>query len=196
MLAQQVIINEGTIGLDKKGRDAWAHAVGLSLAGLSQDQASVADQAGQALHILKEEGTTVVFPRIVEQMREDMTQVSSLLHEKKTAARTQRMQADIVTTLKELIDAIKEMRKKIQDGESPGGSAGQQQNPPLLPGSAELKLLRSCQERVNRQTADFQSDHAQGGLDGDGHRELERIAGRQHDVAEMARKMNERITGQ
>lgn len=198
MLAQQVLINEGTLALDQKGKDAWAHADDLKLAALSQDQGGVADQAGQALNILKEEGTTVVFPRIVEQMREDMMQVASLLHDRKTGARTQRIENEIVTTLKEMIDSIKEMRKKLQDGES-GGSGGQQQSqqaPPLLPSSAELKLLRSCQQRVARQTSDFHGEHPATPLDAEARAELEQIAERQQEVAEMARKMNERITGQ
>ncbi|GMV96371.1 MAG: hypothetical protein AMXMBFR83_07370 [Phycisphaerae bacterium] len=204
MLAAQLIINERTLDLDKKGSDAWDHADELKLAALSQDQAGVADQAGQALHILKEEGTTVVFPRIVEQLREDMSGVSALLRDKKTGSRTQRTQADIVTTLKEMTEAIKELRRRIQNGEA-GGNQGQGQgqgggrgqNPPLLPGSAELKLLRSCQQRVARETSDFNAEREAGAaLDADGRRQLERIAARQREIAEMARKMNERITGQ
>lgn len=198
MLAAQLLINEGTLALDQKGRNAWAHAEELKLAGLAQDQTGVAEQAGQALHILREEGTTVVFPRIVEQMREDMSEVAALLAAKKTAARTQRVQADIVVTLKELIEAVKEMRKKVRDGESPGSSGGgPNQNPPLLPGSAELKLLRSCQQRVNRQTTDFHNEHGDPeGLDAEAQAQLGQITQRQEEVAEMARKMNERITGQ
>lgn len=196
MLAQQTIINEGTLGLDQKGHQAWDRADELRLAGLAQDQDSVAQQAGQALNILMEEGTTLVFPRIVEQMREDMGLVAAHLRDKKTGARTQRIQADIVTTLKQLIEAVQEMRRKVQSGES-GGESGQSRPPPLLPSSAELKLLRACQERVNRQTNDFHVEYGQAERQqADTRRELEQIAHRQQEVAEMARKLNERITGQ
>lgn len=203
MLAAQIIINDGTLNLDKKGAAAWDHADELKLAALAQDQAGVSEQAGQSLHILREEGTTVVFPRIVEQLAEDMTQVSVMLRDKKTGARTQRTQADIVTTLQEMIGSIKAMRQKIRDGEAGGnqqqngGNAGQSQNPPLLPGSAELKLLRSCQQRVTRETAEFDGEHTDpSALDDEARGQLQRIAERQQDIAEMARKMNERITGQ
>lgn len=195
MLARQTLINEGTLGLDKKGRQAWDRTDELKLAGLAQDQAGVADQAGQALNILKEEGTTVVFPRIVEQMREDMSQVASLLHDRQTGARTQRIQSDIVTTLKELIGAIRQLRDQLQSGQAGGNDSGQQKNPPLLPSSAELKLLRTCQERVNRQTQDFHAEHADA-PEAEARRALEQIARRQQEVAELARKMHERITGQ
>ena len=98
MLAQQLLINEGTLTLDKNHTDAWAHADELKLAGLAQHQVSVSDQAGQALHILKEEGTTVVFPRIVEQMRGHDS--GGLAARRRKRGHAQRIQADIVATLK------------------------------------------------------------------------------------------------
>jgi hypothetical protein len=198
MLARQLIINEGTITLDKIGAAAWVRADELKLAALSQDEQTVAEQAGQCLHILKEEGTTVVFPRIVEQLREDMLEVSALLSDKRTGSRTQRIEDEVVTTLKELIDAIKELRRQLQSGEMQPGGGGQQQNPPLLPSSAELKLLRSCQQRVNRQTTDFHEENpaSDASLSSDATRQLEQLTQRQREVAEMARKMNERMTGQ
>ncbi len=193
MLSRQLIINKGTGDLQDKGPTKWVHGDELALAGLAKDETKLADDAGQALHILKEEGTTIVFPQIVGQLQQDMIEVSRRLGEKKTGDSTQRVQTDIVNTLKELIDAIKELRKELQGAQGGGGGGGgNNNNPPLLPNSAELKLLRSCQERVNRQTEDFEKDNGSAG----DKRDLGRIADRQREVAEMARKMNERITGQ
>lgn len=198
MLARQLTINKGTTDLDAKGQAAWTHADELTLAGLALDEANLANEAGEALHILKEDATTIVFPRIVEQLRGDMQDVSGRLKGRSTGAGTQALEAEIVTTLEELIDAIKEMRQQLQSGEggSPGGGGGGQ-NAPLLPDSAELKLLRSLQVRVNHRTgAFFQAHGAPQERTSEQARELERIAERQKEVAEMARKMNERQTGQ
>ena len=97
-----------------------------------------------------------------------------------------------------MIESIEELHRKIQNGEQPsGGSPGQQQNPPLLPSSAELRLLRLCPQRVTRQTADFYDEHTDpADTDAEARGQVEQIARRQQEVAEMARKMNERMTGQ
>ena len=199
MLAKQLAINQDTVNLETKGRKAWVHADTLRLAGAAQDESALADQAGQALLILEEEGTTIVFPVIVEQLREDMQEVARRLREKKTGTATQRIEADVVTALEELIEAIKDLRKQRESGEMAPGGGGQSQNPPLLPDSAELKLLRSCQQRVNRQTLDaFETyDPSQDEPPSpEARRDLDRVADRQQKVADMARKMNERMTGQ
>jgi len=195
MLAQQLAVNKGTGTLDSKGRDAWTHGDELTLAGLARDEQSLVDQAGQVLEILKEEGTTIVFPRIVEQLRQDMVQLTGRLRDRQTGAETQRMEADIATALEELIDAVKQLQQELQEGE--GGAGGGGGSPPLLPDSAELKLLRSCQQRVNRQTLEFHKAYREAGeRDAQLREGLNRIAERQRELADMARKMNERITGQ
>lgn len=193
MLIKQTTIKEGTVTLQAKGPAAWAHADELKLAGLAQDETSLAGEADDALRILKEEGTTIVVPRLLEQLREDMLEITRRLKDKKTDELTQQMMAEIIATLEELIDSVKQMRQQIASGESPSGEQGQQGNPPLLPASAELKLLRSCQVRVNRQTAEYEKLTGEGP---DRERLIHKVADRQREVAEMARKMNEKTTGQ
>jgi hypothetical protein len=197
MLTRQLVINQSTVELDGKGAAAWTHADALRLAGLAADQESLSGAAADALLILKEEGTTIVFPVIVEQIRHDMQAVAVRLRERKADAITQGIEADIVTALEDLIEAIKELRKKIESGEMMPGGGGAPDDPPLLPDSAELKLLRACQERVNRQTKRFNETRGEGqGINAESTSALERITDRQSEVAEMARKMNERVTGQ
>jgi hypothetical protein len=196
MLAAQLTINKGTETLDAKDADAWRHADDLALAALAQDEKELARQAGEALHILKEDGTTIVFPRIVAQMQQDMRLVADRLNTRKTGQTTQQLEAEIVTTLEDLIEAIEQLRKQIDDGGSGGGGSGGD-DIPLLPDSAELKLLRSLQHRVHRITKTFWKDNSQADeWDQQQKDQLARIAERQNDVAEMARKMHERVTGQ
>lgn len=193
MLIKQTTIKEGTITLQAKGPAAWVHADELKLAGLAQDETSLAGEADDALRILKEEGTTIVVPRLLDQLREDMLEITRRLKDKKTDELTQQMMAEIIATLEELIDSVKQMRQQIASGESPSGEQGQQGTPPLLPASAELKLLRSCQVRVNRQTAEYEKLAGEGA---ERERLSHKVADRQREVAEMARKMNEKTTGQ
>src|SRR5439155_15461146 len=160
MLSQQLIINKGTEELDKKGMPAWTHADELSLAGISKDEGRLVEDAGAALHILKEDGTSIVFPRIVEQMQSDIREVARMLAQKMTGDQPQALQTAIVSTLQELIEAIKQKRQELQagGGGSSGGGGGNKPEP-LLPDSAELKLLKSCQERINKQTAGYSHAH-------------------------------------
>lgn len=195
MLARQLTINTGTETLDDKGKDLWTHADHLALAELAQDEKGLVKEAGEALHVLEEEGTTIVFPQIVEQMQEDMQEVADRLGESDTGADTQRVEADIVTTLEELIEAVKQLQDNPGGGGGGGGGGGSP--PPLLPNSAELKLLRSCQQRVNKQTvachaAWVEESKRTPRLEA----KLDRVGERQRQLAEMARKMNERVTGQ
>ena len=65
---------------------------------------------------------------------------------------TQHLQREIEMTLEELIDALRRLQR--QGGGGGGGGGGGE--PPLLPTSAELKLLRAAQMRVNRRTGQYQ----------------------------------------
>lgn len=193
MLARQLPINQGTIDLDRKGPDRWTRAEELLAGTLARGEHDLASDAVKALDILRQEGTTLVFPQIVRQLAADLRMAGDRLGARNTGAGTQQLQADIAQTLQELIDAVQEMRKKIQSGQAPGGSGGPQQTPPLLPGSAELKLLRACQVRVTRQTEAFhQERHGEKELSDDLRERLERIAERQKEIGRMAQELNER----
>jgi len=192
MLARQLQVNQGTIDLDKKGAANWTRTEELLAGTLAQAERDLAAEAGTALRILREEGTSLVFPRIVEQLAADLNDAGGRIAEKNVGPATQRLQTDIVESLKELIEAVEQVRKKGAGGSGDAGD-GPQQPPPLLPESAELKLLRACQVRVNRQTEAFARDRGnEQTLSPDQQRSLQRIADRQKEVAAMAQEMNER----
>jgi len=193
MLIQQKSVNAATEDLDSR-KDNWTRADSLNLAALAQEQTALSGEAAKALHILVEEGTTVVFPQIVAQIRDDMTEVAKRLGEKQTGQVTRDIEAQIVEALEELIAAIEQRQKEgpppAGDNGQSGGQGGQAPDPPLLPGSAELKLLRSCQVRVNRETQ--QLGEAIAGAATDVGNRAERLSERQEQLADMARKINER----
>jgi hypothetical protein len=66
------------------------------------------------------------------------------------------------------------------------------EEPPLLPTSAELKLLRSAQLRVNRRTKSFDDVRPAGELDEVLREEVVKISKHQDKVAAMTRAMIER----
>jgi len=102
------------------------------------------------------------------------------------------MQKEIETTLEELIEALKQAQQQKEGGGGGGGGGGG--DPPLLPNSAELKLLRAAQMRVNRRTQAFDASRpGTGDLDGTQKNEVQNIANRQSEIAEMTQKILERI---
>ncbi len=194
MLARQLQINQGTVDLDKKGVSRWTRTEELQAGTFSQGERDLAADATRALTILRQEGTTLVFPQIVEQLAADLNDAGERIRSRDVGPATQQLQQDIVQTLNELIEAVQQMRKKIQAGEAPGSPpGGPEQAPPLLPESAELKLLRACQVRINRETEAFNRDlGGEKSLTPEDAKRLKRIADRQKDVARMAEELNER----
>jgi hypothetical protein len=192
MLAKQIETNKRTNQLDSVGKDKWSRADQLELVAVAKDQDWVGDEAESAMKILKEDGTTIVVPQIIEQVRDDAHDAGKRLAAADTGANVRQIQESIVATLQDLLDAVREMQKKHEKGESGGNESGDSdRNPPLLPGSAELKLLKSWQIRVNRLTEEI--DKLRGASDAapDLSKKLNSTAKRQAAVAQMARDLVE-----
>jgi hypothetical protein len=181
-------IGERERRLEAKPTEAGEREPGL--AGLAQ----------QSLEMIRSEGTVVVLAEVVEQLRDDLVAVGGLLADQlHTGPQAASMQHDIELMLQSLLDAL-ERRSKERARErasepsaapSAAGDAASGQQP-LLPASAELKLLRAAQLQVNRQTAALADARQHGGLAGDDlAQQTTRVADRQAKVAEMAARLLE-----
>jgi hypothetical protein len=150
----------------------------------------LAGHAQQALDVIIDDGTSVVFPDVVEQLRDDLIGAGKLLTEHaRTDQYTQTLQKEIETTLEELIEALQQAQSQ-KEGGGGGGGGGE---PPLLPNSAELKLLRSAQLRINRRTAAIETARPkEGTLDESLKGEAQTVAIRQAEIAEMTIRILER----
>jgi hypothetical protein len=151
----------------------------------------LAGKAQQALDIILDDGTSVVFPDVVEQLRDDLIGVGNLLADNlRTDQYTATLQKEIETTLEELIEALQKVQQQKQGGGGGGGGGGQE---PLLPNSAELKLLRSAQLRINRRTVALDEARPKNApLDDLLKGETKKIADRQLEIAEMTVRILER----
>jgi len=161
---------------------------------MSVKQRALSEKAATCVHILDEEGTTIAFPHIVEQVSQDMKSVADRLGAYQLGPITIAIQQEISDALDQLLDALKKMREenKQQGNQSPGGG-GAGQNSPLLPPSAELKLLRSSQLRVNTRTLameearETKTEPEASIVDG-----LKQAARRQAECADIAKQMRDR----
>ncbi|RLS55104.1 MAG: hypothetical protein DWH91_10185 [Planctomycetota bacterium] len=155
MLKVQLQINGETTRLDKipeKERNP-AHFDKCNAASQLQ-QGNVTD-ADKTLALLKEEGSSVAFPEAVEQMRDSMEMIATRLTRADTDSTTQLLEQIVVETLEEIILALqKELESQRQKKNQPPQKSqqGQPQDQKLVNQLAELKMIRSLQNQVNRVT--------------------------------------------
>ena len=149
-------------------------------------QAAVRSDCEVTLRILLDEGTTVIVPELLRQTAGDMGTVAERLDRSDVSAPTRRLVEDIIASLEEILHAVEKKQQQDAERAPGGGQQGEDQTSPLLPGSAELKLLRAAQLRINRRTTELAR------ADADKDVIARKLAGRQRRLAELARKMNER----
>jgi hypothetical protein len=193
MLAKQRSINEASRRLDEIGRDRFTRAEYLDLADLSARQRALSEEARTCVHILDEDGTTIVFPHVVGQIAEDMAVVADRLAASLVGALTRGIQQEIVEALEQLLESVQRMRQENEQQDvNPGQEDGSPS--PLLPRSAELKLLRSSQLRVNKRTAAIETVREAEAESPDRLAEAARVvAERQQECADIAEQMRERL---
>lgn len=191
MLSRQLEVNKATNRLVELGVDNWKRSDQLELAELSEKQRWVGDEADEAMFLLTEEGSTVVLPPLLEEVRDDAQEVADQLGAAKADREVQMLQESLESVLRDMIDAIKKQQEELEQGGGGGGSGG---SPPLLPGSAELKLLRACQLRINQKTESMYSELGESpGEDAAIRTTIGRLAIKQSKVAEMAKSMHESL---
>ncbi len=158
----------------------------LTLRRLTQEERDLAELAQQALVLIEKDGTSISFPVVVANMQDNLQHIATRIEEAETGAYTQTLQLEVQKTLEELIDALQVAKKNGSGGGQckPGNC-----KPALLPNTAELKLLRSLQLRVNRRTKAFDEARPNGHLDEARRKEVVAISQVQKDLAGMVRNI-------
>jgi hypothetical protein len=163
----------------------------MRLAEAVETQRQVSQDCAAVHRILVDEGTTVILPELVTQLADDVDAIAAMLDRGETSPRGVQMLDEVITLLDEILGAVETRNAEnqeppAQDRPQAGGDGAQ----PLLPGSAELKLLRGSQVRINERTAALAA--ASAGDDADARVEHERLSMRQRRLAELTRRMHER----
>lgn len=163
----------------------------LRLTELSDSEGALAEDVDEARGMLSQEGSTVVFPGVLEEVREELVRVKSRLADYDAGSETQRRQENIEADLRALLSAVRDelsrRRKQGGGGQCPGGGQS-----PLIPPLAELRMLRLLQLRIAARTDALAEAGETGEMSRDAtaaeHAEL---AERQRRVREMARQVAE-----
>ncbi len=162
MLAMQIQVLAGTIDTDlaiKKNADKKADRLNkIAALKLADNEKDIVQEVNKCIDILESEGSAVAFPEVFQQLRQDMIHVQKRLEGHDVHDLTQNIEKDIITTLKEMIDALKKAQEDNKSGDSKPGKAGKSGKPgdqKLLELIQELKMVRALQKRVNDRTVDY-----------------------------------------
>ena len=120
--------------------------------------------------------------------------VADRLDEMQIGLLTQTMQVEVLDTLEQLIGAVQQMQRENEQQQMQPQQSQDDQNTPLLPTSAELKLLRASQLRVNSRTQAIEQTRSEEGVSAEGlSKVIKGASRRQMECTEIAEKMRERI---
>ena len=157
---------------------------------VATDELDISEVGQQAYDLLLEDGTSVVFPEALQDLRTDLDRVAAMLYEEETNRLTQLLQKEIEAGILDLLDSLAEAKKESEGGGGGGGGGGGKQ--PLLKKSAELKILRMQQQRLNRRTRRVEQlrggDVPEETLD----REVDQAADTQVKLLEMTERLMEK----
>ena len=155
------------------------------------EEIEISELGQQAYDLLLEDGTSDVFPELVQNVIDDLVEVGKLLQQERTDQLTQLLQQEIESALLDLLEALEESKEEGQQGGGGGGGGGDQ---PLLKRSAELKMLKAAQLRLNRKTYQLDSirnsnsDQPDDTLES----EIEALSEMQSKLQEMANRIMEK----
>lgn len=158
MLEMQTAVYDGTVRLDKVPEAQRTHDREIESARLSRQESLIVHETDKALLILHEDASSVAFPEAIDQMRDDMRQVTDRLAALKVEQVTQALEKDIIAALEEAIAAFEQSRKDLEKKKTPPGqraAAGQPEDMALVERIQELKMIRSLQMRINNRTKTY-----------------------------------------
>ncbi len=158
MLEMEYQVKNGTVKLaELPEQERLSHHTQRAVQ-LSRDQSAIMLEADNALVLLKEEGSSVAFPEAVIQLRDDMDIVARRLEKVDVGEITLAIEDDVIEGLKELIESLQKELEKLQNKQKQQDQQqqqGEQEDPGLVDQLAEMKLLRSLQQRINRRTRQY-----------------------------------------
>jgi len=175
MLKDQKAINDTTVAMDAVRNAAEESRPGVAyvfepmelrrIIGARNKQEDLAKRV-QILQGILTEAKTVVFPRVLDDVRGDMTEVAGKLAVKDVGADTQYTEAHIMTQLVWLKQAVHADLQTLKEKEKRGGGGGgsgnqnnQNRKKPPLPTLAEIKMLRLMQSDVHLKTVELAKFH-------------------------------------
>lgn len=192
MLERQRSVREAVSAVSAAPPSEWNETQRLQVSQAATQQAQLAEDCGGLLRLLEDDGTTVIVPELVGQVSEDMRQLAQRLASSLADAQSLALADDIIALLEEILSAVSKQRDRPDEPPPPQPPGDQPppegQDQPLLPNSAELKLLRAAQLRINTRTAALAADEQSPAA----LQALAVLSARQARLSELTIRMHER----
>ncbi len=184
VLARQRAVTEQTRSLVDSGYDAQdpRRAQLLKLAELAARERALQERVGEAADAVADDGTTALLPSVLGQAVADLARCADLLGEGTADAALVRTQRGVEDALQDVLDALSLTRQEEMQPEEETEEQQQKRKKPerLVSVTAELKLLRAMQMRLNDATRRTDAEDAA---------EISRLAARQARMAGMVEEM-------
>ena len=197
LLAVQIQIQSAITELAATPKEQWLDRYYDRCRELAQQQTDQTTECSMTTGLLREDGTSVSILMAMEDIETDLNSVAGFLRQSDVSALTQSVQADIIESLKQLIEATqKEMETMKQEEHSEESQQQEGQKPPLVEMIAEIKVLRSLQLRVNRRTAQVDQllKSAQPEQKSELNQQLNELANRQLKLVDSAKEMSRKMS--
>ncbi len=157
MLEREIKVKQSTEQLAATASDQRGTEYDVQTGKLSTEQNTIAADAGRALLLLVEDGSSVAFLQTVDEMRQDMTQIAARLSSAKVGNFTIDLETEVIDTLNYLVSSLAQAQRDNEQSKdtppptpAPGATAPSPGEEPLVGEIAELKMLRSLQDRIYR----------------------------------------------
>ncbi|MDO4576136.1 MAG: hypothetical protein Q4D98_13090 [Planctomycetia bacterium] len=191
----QKTVYEETLKRDKVPEKDRGYEHTVETTRMSRREGDIVLETEKALLLLREEGSSRMFPEVMEQMVEDMRRVADMLAHAKVDTTVQVIEEDILASLEEMLAAVRKSQQDLQDEESmPPGSAGESDaDPGLVDRLAEVRMIRSSQLRVNRRTKVLEAwAREKGAGDSDVQSALDDLSRQQERIRKITREIGAR----
>lgn len=149
--------------------------------------------ADATLKLMEGEGSAVVFAGLLKEVKGDMEAIKRRLEDTRIGEDTQQIEQDVIDQLKMMLEALKKARQDLENKPSdskPNDPNAKKSDNKLLELLAELKLIKSLQEQVNKRTVMHgKTDPNEQAKDPLVQAELAQLAARQKVLQDMLHKI-------
>ncbi len=122
---------------------------------LSRREKEIGMKAETLLVLLREDGRARMVAEVLSETVEDIQRTTNLLANGRADSVTLAIEKDILESLEEMLAAVEETERKLQEENDENSSESEAQtdeDPALIDKIAELRMIRSAQSRINRRT--------------------------------------------
>jgi len=181
----------------QRGKTPYDREAGQALLELSKSEGGLAEEVAAIRQLLVGEGSTVVFPEILGDVKQDLSDVQKRLADQDPGPLTQITQEEIEAVLEELINSVRKELSKGPGRKKGGGKGGGgkcKKKPPLIPPLAELRMLRMQEVRIRKGTERLDKLSTAGKLPpAQVESKTKKLADRQQRVIKLTREMAEKL---